>query len=60
MHSPKPVSDCINNFPLDLDHAFVDLDRVVNDCLAIVHEQVALAELFIRNIGKLFTLARVI
>ena len=35
----KPVSSCENNFILDFDHVFVDLERVANDCLSIIYQQ---------------------
>jgi hypothetical protein len=35
----KSAADCQNNFIVDRDHNFVDLDRVVADCAAIVYEQ---------------------
>jgi hypothetical protein len=36
----KPASDCQNYFEVDfLDHSFVDLNRVVNECEFIVHQE---------------------
>jgi len=35
----KPVSDCVNYFELDRGHNFVDLDRVIDECVAIIFDQ---------------------
>eukprot|EP01033_Poteriospumella_lacustris_P016295 gene16295-11651_t len=39
----KPVSECVNSFNVEFDrHRFVDLDRVADDCLTIVRNQLTL------------------
>jgi hypothetical protein len=36
---PKAICDCVNTFDLAQNHRFVDLDRVVEDIVAVVYDQ---------------------
>ena len=35
----KPISDCNHSFIYDIEHNYVDLDRVANKCMSIIYEQ---------------------
>lgn len=39
-HFSKNVSECVNNFKLDIDHKFVDLTRVTQACVNVVEAEV--------------------